>query len=83
MVRPSPGRALPRVLALVIIPGNKVVILGELSPAQVRRLLQELATAQIARGGSETRRVVLPALFALVAGSTVLGLSAARRRRAE
>jgi hypothetical protein len=80
----APGEALsdplPRVIAFVIAPGNNTVVLGELSPDQVRAVYRELAERRLAHTGSQTGPLSLVALLSLMGGGVLLGLAARRRR---
>jgi hypothetical protein len=57
-----------------------MVVLGELSPDQVRAVYLELAERRLAHTGDETGPLSLVALFSLVSGCVLLGVAARRRR---
>lgn len=82
----APGQPLPeplpQVLAFVVTPGGKIVVLGTLSPGQVKTLLPALARQRIAHAGTDSRTLVLVGLLTLIGGGALLGLSAWRRRTA-
>ena len=54
----APGEVLsdppPQVLAFVVVPGNQIVVLGALSPEQVRTLFRELAQRKLAHTGNSS-----------------------------
>ena len=81
----APGEALsdplPRVVAFVIVPGNNLVILGELSPDQVHTLFRELGERRLADTGDDTGPTAIIALLSLVSGCVLVGMAARRRRR--
>ena len=79
LVQPlPPGEALPEPLpqveAFVIDPGDRVVVLGTLSPDQVRALFRELAERRMATTGNDYSALVSVAVVALVTGGALVGL---------
>ena len=70
----------PQVLAFVIDPGDKMVVLGRLSPDQVRALFQELREQRLAHTGNGSSALLLIALVTLISGGALIGLTTWRRR---
>jgi hypothetical protein len=64
-------------MAEVIDPGNKVVLLGFLSTAEVEELERELGARFVNTGVDQSGRLII-ALVVLIVGSALIGL--ARRR---
>ncbi len=59
-----------------------MVVLGTLSPDQVRTLFQELAQQHLAHTGSNSSALVLIALLTTLSGAALIGLTRWRGRRA-
>ena len=82
----APGEVLPdpppRVLAFVVLPGNRIVALAVLRPEQVRALYDELSALRLARTGSNTVALVVVASLSLLIGAALLRLAKRPRRRA-
>jgi LPXTG-motif cell wall-anchored protein len=72
---------LPRVTAFVLDAHSKIVVLGVLSPDEVRMLFRELAERRLPHTGNDTGALVLVALLALVLGTALFALSGWRRER--
>ncbi len=83
----GPGEVLsdppPPVEAFVVVPGNKLVVLGVLSPEQVRALFHELSLRKLAHTGNDTSVLVLVASLTLLSGGALIGLARRPRRRAD
>ena len=81
----APGEAVPdptpQVIAFVIDPGNKMVVIGTLRPEQVRQLFQELADRHLPHTGSNPGTIALVALLALVVGGGLLAMAGRRRQQ--
>jgi hypothetical protein len=81
----EPGEVLsdppPHVLVFVVVPGNRVVVLGALRPEQVRTLFRELAQRRFPRTGNDSGAIVLVASLALLSGGALIGLTRRPRRR--
>ena len=69
----------PRIQAFVLASRGEIVVLGLLSPDQVRMVYRELAERHLAHTGSNTGEFVLIALVALLIGSAMLAMSGWRR----
>ena len=81
-----PGEVLsdppPPVLSFVVVPGNRLVVLGVLHPDQVRALYRELSRRKLAHTGNDTDALVLVASLTLLSGGALLGLARRPRRKA-
>jgi LPXTG-motif cell wall-anchored protein len=72
----------PQILAFVVVPGNRIVALGPLSPKEVRALFGELSQRRLAHTGNDTGVLVLVASLILLSGGALIGLTKRPRRRA-
>jgi hypothetical protein len=70
---------LTQVEAEVIVPGDKVVDLGPLSPELVKRLQDELDQLRMAHTGTDTDALLLFALTAFLIGSMMIVIATRRR----
>ena len=81
----APGEAVPdpapQIIAFVVDPGDRIVVLGTLSPEQVRRLFQELADRHLPHTGNNSGTLVAIAMLALVLGGALLAMVGRRRQR--
>ena len=75
---PPDGGDLGELQAIVITPGNRLVVLGSLSPPQ-RALVKAALLRRLAGTGSDDSGMAFAALFAVLAGSALLVMAARRR----
>ena len=73
---------MPQVEALVIDPGNEVVVLGTLTQAEVATLEQELQ-ADLAHTDADKRWLLGVALVAVSAGAVIVAIARRRHRSAQ